>query len=332
MRYFLFLFVFLFACDSATNQTFDKNAMIANIAENVIIAHYQQFAKKTDTLAKFSEEFSKSLNGDFFPNVPEAWQEAMLQWKKCELFNFGVAKDKNYMFDINSSEVRPKLIENALKDSANINAEYIKTLGAAAKGLPAIAFILQEPFLTLSQSKAKIAFLVGLTQNLNTNANALLADWKLSYSKTFMQNQDNSSLNTLANQLLALTENIATKRMDLVVKQYSKDTSLGELEKKLNHNGFIISNLETIQEVFTGKQGTGFDDYLDFLNAKFANRKLSEVMNEQIEKSKKAVQAIDNEEKAIAAQEELKKLLVLIKTDMFSATGIPVSFTDADGD
>jgi uncharacterized protein len=191
--------------------------------------------------------------------------------------------------------------------------------------------LLTEPYLPLSKSKAKVAFLVALAQNLNANANALLGEWKNTYGKEFMQNKDNNSLNILANQLLALVDNIAMKRIEVVVKQYG-GAAMSELDKKINDKNFIISNLEIIEETFNGKQGLGFDDYLDFLDAKFTNRKLSEVVKEQIEKAKIAVQGIDNEEKAKIAQEELKKLLVLVKTDMFSAMGVPVSFTDADGD
>lgn len=332
MRYFTFFLFLLFACDTATKPPFDKNAMIANLTEQVILVNYQSFCASTAQFSSITSDFTKNPTPDSFLKLNLEWKHTMFQWKKCELFNFGVAKDKNYMFDINFNEVRPKLIENVLKDTTNIDKKYVKSLGSAAKGLPAIAFLLTEDFTTLTKSKRKIAYLDRLAKNLNTDANLLFEEWKNSEAQAFIQNKDNASMNILANQLLALIENLAMKRAEVVVKQYSDSSNVEALDKMLNNKKFIISNLEIIKEIFNGKEGLGFDDYLDFLNVKFTNRNLSVVINEQIEKSKNATEIIDNEDKARAAQDELKKLLILIKTDMFSAMGIAVSFTDADGD
>jgi predicted lipoprotein len=338
MRYILFLSFFFFeACDSPTQQAFDKNAMVANITQKIILPHYQSFITETNQLNAQAQTFSTSPTRAYLTDLQQVWYGSMSAWKKCELFNFGVAKDKNYMFDINFNEVRPKLIENVLNDTTRIDEEYVGALGSAAKGLPTVAFLLFEnkylPTLSaLEKNQRSFIYLNGLTKNLSKNAQLLFEEWKNNYAQSFPENQDNISLNILANQLLALTENIALKRIDIIVKQTADSTKFSPLDKAMNDKRFILSNLKIIQEVFTGAGGVGFDDYLDFLNVQFAKRKLSVVINEQVEKSIKAIENVTDEEKARLAQEELKKLLILFKTDMFSALGIAVSFTDADGD
>lgn len=342
MRYISFFLAsfFFFACDSATKQqTFDKNKMVANITQKIILPHYQSFVTETVQLEAQAKAFSENPTQVQLFDLQQIWRKSMREWKNCELFNFGVAKDKNYMFDINFNEVRPKLIENVLNDTAKIDEESVSAGGAAAKGLPTIAFLLFEneylpsKLATERQKNQRILdYLNGLTANLNTNAQLLADEWKNTYASSFAENKDNASLHLLANQLLALSESIALTRIDAIVKQKTDSTKFGQIDKVLNDKQFIVSNLQIIYEVFTGAGGLGFDDYLDFLNVKFANRPLSEVINEQLGKAKRAVENANDEEKARNAQDELKKLFILLQTDMFSALGIAVSFTDADGD
>jgi len=329
-------FLFLFACNTTAEQSFDKDAMIANITYTTVES-YDKFVLTVATMNGVCEEFEKNASPENLEKARQAWQESMTTWKACEILNFGLAKDKNYMFEINFSELRPKLIENALNDTAKIDENYIKSLGSAAKGLPAIAYLLfekEKELLDNAKNERMMSYLIYLTKNLNLNATSLQSEWAKDkeYSKLFIKNENNASLNTLANQLLALSESLASKRIDDFIKQIKDSTKADILEGKLNDKQFIIKTLESIQNTFNGGKGSGFDDYLDFLNAKFTNRNLSTAINEQIEKAKAALQIADNEEKAKVAQDELKKLLILIKTDMFSMLNIPVSFTDPDGD
>jgi uncharacterized protein len=336
LKIYFLCFLLLIACDSAKQQNFDKEAMIANITNSTLV-RYEEFVNTSAITIKATKKFTEKTSPENLALLTQAWKASMAKWKECEILNFGVAKDKNYMFEINFGEIRPKLIENVLIDTAQIDANYIKSLGSAAKGLPAIAFLIFEKdkeLLDVSKNKRIVSYVSFLAKNVNQNALLLKNEWNISseYTKQFLRNQDNTSLNMLANQLLALAENLATKRIDELLKQ-AKDTSkVSALEKALNDKSFIVSSLESIQKTFNGADGLGFDDYLDFLNAKFTNRKLSTAINEQIEKAKKAVQMAENEEQIKIAQDELKKLLILIKTDMFSILSISVSFTDADGD
>lgn len=336
LKIYSLCFLLLIACDSNKQQSFDKDVMVANITNSTLV-RYEEFIITSTTTVDATKKFTEKPNIENLAVIRQTWKASMAKWKECEILNFGVTKDKNYMFEINFSEIRPKLIENVLSDTAQIDTDYIKSLGSAAKGLPAIAFLLFEKdkeLLDANKNKRILSYVSFLAKNLNENALLLKNEWNISneYTKQFLKNQDNASLNILANQLLALVENIATKRMDELIKQTKDSSKVSALEKALNDKLFIVSSLESIQKTFNGAEGLGFDDYLDFLNAKFTNRKLSTAINEQIEKAKKAVQIAENEEQAKIAQDELKKLLILIKTDMFSIMSISVSFTDADGD
>jgi predicted lipoprotein len=325
----------LLACNPTEKQAFDKTAMITNITEKVILNHYQIFGKSVLQFQQQVQQFQKENTNGNLSNLQTQWIGLYSEWKKCELANFGITKDKNFMYDINFNEPRPKLIENVLIETQTIDKEYIKNLGSAAKGLPALGLLLfeKEEILLEKQNNERILAYIGmLAQDLADQSQQLYDAWKGSYANDFIKNEGNHAINTLANQLLALTDNLANKRIGKLIKQVSDSSKLDTFEKILNQKKFIINNLEVIKETFNGQEGSGFDDYLDFLNAKFTNQSLSSKINQQIDAAQKAVQEADTEDKALKAQEELKKVLILIKTDMFSALGISVSFTDADGD
>lgn len=335
LKNYAFGFLFLFACNTP-EQTFDKDAMLTNVTYTVL-ENYDKFSASVATMQTLSTAFRQSPTPANLDKCRQAWKESMAAWKACELLNFGITKDKNYMFDINFNEVRPKLIENVLIDTAKLDLSYIKSLGAAAKGLPAIGYLLFEKskeLLETAKNERVVSYLCLLTENLSQNAAALKEEWAKDkeYTKLFVKNENNASLHLLANQLLAISENLATKQTDELIGQLKDSTKTDALGKALSDKQFTISALESVKNGFDGGKGIGFDDYLDFLNAKFTNRNLSTAINEQMEKAKIALQIADNEEKARLAQDELKKLLILIKTDMFSTLSIPVSFTDADGD
>ncbi len=331
----LFIFWISLACSSAPKNTFDKREMLANIAEYVILANYQAFAMSA---AEFYEQtliFKKETTTENLSGLQAKWEEMYGLWKKCEFANFGLAKDKNFMYDIHFNELRTKLIMNVLSSKQEINEKYIQSLGSAAKGLPAIGFLLFDKDKILIDKKANpriLSYLEMLAKHLEDKSQALYDEWKNDYQKKFLQNEDNQSVNILANQLLALTENLASKRIDKLAKQLADSSRLSRYERTANKKEFVVASLEVISDAFNGSKGIGFDDYLDHLGAKFTNQSLSSKIKEQVEKAQLAVMDIDSIEKTEQAGEEIKKLLILIRTDMFSALSISLSFTDADGD
>jgi predicted lipoprotein len=328
-------FCILLACNLAQKHAFDKNEMVANITEYVILANYQAFAMSAAEFYELALTFKKENTTENLSALQAKWEEMYGLWKKCEFANFGLAKDKNFMYDINFNELRTKLIINVLASNQPINDQYIQSLGSAAKGLPAIGFLLFDKDKMLTDKKTNqraLAYLEMLAKHLEDKSQALYDEWKNDYQKKFLKNEDNSAVNTLANQLLALAENLASKRIDKLAKQLADSSRLSRYERITNKKEFIMASLEVIDEAFKGNKSIGFDDYLENLGAKFTNQSLSSKIKEQIENAQIAVSYIDSEEKAVQAEEEIKKLLILIRTDMFSALSINVSFTDADGD
>jgi predicted lipoprotein len=94
--------------------------------------------------------------------------------------------------------------------------------------------------------------------------------------------------------------------------------------------------------IYTGGDGLGFDDYLDFLGAEGeGGLPLSQVIDDQFVTTLAAFDAIegtlhttvtDQPDQVNAAYEEVRTLLVLLKADMANQLGVTLTFNDNDGD
>lgn len=82
-------------------DTFDRKAMLTNVANAMVVPAYQDFLAKAQALATAAEAYSDEMaaNG---PNTAtlrtaaqQAWRNAMLSWSAAELFSFGPAGDSD---------------------------------------------------------------------------------------------------------------------------------------------------------------------------------------------------------------------------------------------
>ena len=116
-----------------------------------------------------------------------------------------------------------------------------------------------------------------------------------------------------------------------------------EVEAGLSGNSLaqIQQNVTAVQIAFTGGDGLGLDDYLDYLGAESEGIPLSQKINEQFATTQAALNAIEpplatavSQDTATvqAAYDEMRQLLILIKVDMANQLGVTITFNDSDGD
>jgi uncharacterized protein len=101
------------------------------------------------------------------------------------------------------------------------------------------------------------------------------------------------------------------------------------------------ASAEALQKIYLGGSGIGLDDYLVAINAKYNGGSLNDAITAQLATVVSKVSAIpepysetvvNNPAPAQSAYDEFQKLILLMKTDMVSAMGILITYTDNDGD
>ncbi|MEO9572358.1 MAG: imelysin family protein, partial [Polaribacter sp.] len=109
LKRFLTLFVsvvLFFSCSSSESEekevdTFDRNALLTNIADNIIIPAYTDFSTKLATLTSAGTTFTNNPNQTNLDDLRTSWLAAYTVWQQIEMFNIGKAEEIQYSFHMN---------------------------------------------------------------------------------------------------------------------------------------------------------------------------------------------------------------------------------------
>ena len=346
--------------DEEGNQdNFNRQALLENVGNNIILPAFADFSEKALALKAASDTLANEVTLENIAAVQDAWLAAKLSWKYAEMFEFGPVDQLIAAPLIDNWPTNTVGIEEALDTTATINAEYIETLGSTRKGLPAMEYLLfeggdQVALDRFINDQRRLQYLAALADRINTLAAQLFHEWDPAggnYLSTFTSSTDKSagsSINVLANNFLMLVEEVKNKKLGIPLGKSSMGTLLPEnVEARFSRTSLVLieRNLDAIEDVFTGTGVNGdlegYADYLDALGAQYQGQPLSEVINLQIADAREKVQAVTVPLKeAVQTQTaqvdeayvNFQRLVVLTKTDMMSNLGLLVTYTDNDGD
>lgn len=357
LRRLLFLSLFIISCSQ--NRTFNRQAMLANITEEVILPVHENFVATLAELEEASRIFNNDPNLATLSDVQAAWLAASLGRMAILPFRLGPIDDSLLHNRLDNRPPRLTFIEETLiGGSEPLTGDYLDSVGSSSVGLGAVEYLLFDPaganpailstFTTAPQATRRRELLVALTQNLHQKGQQLSQTWA-DYAQPFVEAEMDDgelqgSMNMLVNQMIADVEEIIATRLGKPSGQRSNGAIRPDLVEAVYSQASlprIIATLEGIQTAFNGGDGLGFDDYLNYLEATYQDEPLSATINAQFEQSLAALRAIDGPlEQAVVqdlpqvmtAMAEIETLLLLLKVDMTNQLGVTLTFNDNDGD
>jgi predicted lipoprotein len=317
----------------------------------LIIPAYNDFEDETTSLQQTIETFTSQPTEDKLVLAQNAWKAAKLSWKKAEAFNFGPIDQLAIETSIDLWPTTANGIEEAIQNYDG-SATYLESIGSNRKGLPAVEYLLfhadNAQVINEFADQHRKDYLELLTQALAENAATLVGEWENGYKNTFIRNtanNANASTTLLSNEMIFLLETVKNYKVATPLGLRTLSDPLPDQVESLYAGislDLIEENLNVIESIFTGKDGQGFDDYLDALNIDDGEgHSLSTTIRQQIEKSRQSLDVIkDPLQEAVLNQKEeveqlfidLQELTVLMKNDMMSRLGLLVIFSDNDGD
>lgn len=346
-------------------RNFDRNEMLANIADNAILPYHLSFIEQTENLKTETENFSNNPSLNSLANVQEAWKSAVQVWRICELFNLGPIQSSYVHNKIDESPSNTTFIDNHIYGSGILDESYIENIGSNAKGIPALEYLLFnlengnqtviDSFTISNYSSRRMEYTIALSQNLHSKAIKLHNIWAAegdNYYTEFIQSEGSdlgSSISMLANQMVTLIERVVQTKLGKPLGKASNMQGHPELVEALASGQSlqnIKDNLRSLELAFSGittanVDGLGLDDYLDALKAKHDEETLPIAVKHQFELSYSALEEI-NEPLAVAvindyqtvdnAYNELRNLLILLKVDVANNLAVTITFNDNDGD
>jgi predicted lipoprotein len=357
--------LFAAACSSSdsTNNTanYDKNAVLTNWADNIIIPSYTAYDNANAALQTSVSTFTTTPNADNLAAVQTAWLNAYKVFQHAAIFDTGKATDLSLVLSANTYPADVAGIQN------NINSGNF-TLGMQAQyarqGFPALDYLLYGLgttsndvlafYTTNARASAYKQYLNAVTADLKRVSALILADWNGAYRATYIANDNTvtGSLNHSTNNLVKnLEKDIRNPKLGIPAGLFSNGTLYPdkvEAYYRNNVNKILLNEAVTASKNFfngTYYNGSGsgasLKGYLDAVGAKSGGQNLSDIINAQYNtvlttnntlNDSFSTQVTTDNTKMIAAHTALQKLVVYLKLDMFSALSLTIDYVDGDGD
>ena len=339
-------------------DAFDRSAMLANWADNIIMPGYSDFQTSLTVLKVAVDEFNEAPDANKLSTLRNSWYSTYLTWQRISMFETGPAESANYRLNINIYPTDPSLIESNI---ANGSYNLALSSNRVAKGLPAMDYLLHGSGVNdgaiinlFANNAAYRTYLTDITVDMIELTDQVAAAWSDGYRDTFVNNDGASStasVDRMVNDYIYYFEKfLRAGKMGIPLGVFSGSVLNGNLEayhEGTKANELFLEGLDAVQDFFNGRHysgngsGESLASYLNELNAVSDGENLSSLINAQINSARSQVTGLDlfaNElEKApptpmLEAYDEVQKVVPLMKVDMVSAMSISIDFVDADGD
>jgi len=345
---------------TASNETpaaFNKQELLLNYADNLILPQYSVFKSSLDSLAAAFITFKTKSDATNLAALQQQFHRTYYQYQFISPLEFGPAESASVRFNFNVFPCDTQDIKNNIAaGSYNLSAAS----NIDAKGFPALDFLLNgngTNATTLLQSftPAKKQYTDDLLKELLQKTNAVINEWQSAYREKFIQslgtdvgspigfliNQLNFELDYLKNAKIGTP--LGKKTLGVALPEKCESYFSGQQSVR-----YALASLTAIENMYLGRSykgnnGSGFDDYLDHLNITHGSTSLNAAIQQQFSQARLKMNNLDNgtalasqvknNSAAVeAAYNELLKLLVLLKTDLPSNLGVIITYQDGDGD
>lgn len=355
MRYLITLLTLVFitfACKKKDAPEFDRKAMLSDMQAKVISPAYINLSSKMGSFNSTLSTFLASPSLDNLTNARTAFLTTYLAYQHVSCFDFGPALDYGLNASLNTYPT------DTVKIKANISSGTY-TLGAAeniaAIGLPALDYLLFSGsdlavinrFTTDENAAATQIYCTAIIEKMKSETEAVVNSWETGYAATFKAADGTdvgSSLSLLYNGFVKDLELLKNAKIGIPSGQFSGGEPLpAYVEAYYSGKSQLLAleNTSALKTVFKGADGIGFDDYLNFIEQENSLPVNAITIENQFDLCYAKITALGDPFSAdipvnfsgfSTTFQELKKLVAYAKTDLSSALGILITFSDTDGD
>ncbi len=290
------------------------------------------FARAAARLPGAVDSMCRMSNQDSLQAARRTWIEVMLAWESAGAVAVGPLLERYTASNIDFWPTRPYMIEAAMRQTMPDSAA-LRQVGVAARGLPALEWLLWDPRESAQlMADAKVCgYALLLAQDIAAEGQALYTrfaafDWSIS-----MQDATTKMLNELVNQAIGAVEGFRRKR--LFNPAALRNPKL--FARSLSDQAQTAWNTQwqSIQALLVGQRGGEawtFETLLREHGLEAPAARLRTATDQSSAAMRLASPAkFETVQRAAAALLELRRI---IEQDVAAGLGIPVSFSDFDGD
>ena len=345
----------------AEEPSFKRADMLANMGNNIIVPSYVSFQGAVGALHTAGEVFKNSPDEATLTDLQAALKEARMAWQDVALFQFGPAETFALRGSLNTYPANTDQIEANMASGSYV----LGTIeNIAAGGFPALAYLLHGTgetteellalFTTDANATSRMTYLEDNLTFSQENVDLVVNRWLATdgnYLATFLSEDKGgvdvgSSLGELVNALVLHYERFirdgkigipAGVRSSGVPRPKTTEAFYGGYSSEL-----AVRSVEALERLykgtsFSGEDGTGLEENLEFLEAEMLASDISTTMQGVIGSlmalpDPLSAQIESNSEEVVSVFTEMQQLVVLLKADMTSFLGVTITFQDNDGD
>ena len=358
-----FSIMFMFACsegddlDNSQNDSFNRENLQTNLADNIIIPAYQDLNLKLELLVSSKDNFITNSNQENLELLRNHFLESYMVWQSIEMFNIGKAEEIFYHYQMNIYPTNINDIENNITLGT---ANLLHPNNNDAVGFPALDFMLYglassdiellNKYNNQADGQDYKNYISVLIDQMKSNTETVLNDWSSSYRDEFISSTENSAssaVNKFVNDFIYYFEKgLRANKIGIPAGNFSSTPLPHTVEGyyvRETSKDFTLEALNAFQNLFNGTHyntndsGVGFKDYLNYLD----RNDLVNLINNQLDEARAKISILDDNyfdqinndnTKMTQAYDALQTVVVLIKVDMLQAFNISVDYVDADGD
>ncbi|MGB1247413.1 MAG: imelysin family protein [Chitinophagales bacterium] len=349
----LLLFISLFSIqscgdDSQNNTTdFDRDAMLKNIGENIIVNRYDILAEKSDELHDAITNFTTNLDAASLEIAREKLLATQIAWQGCSTFEFGPAGMTSLRTVVNTYPTDTDLVQDNITNGS-YNLETASNIDA--KGFPALDYLLfgvaenDNDIIAFYNNQNAKTYLEDVSTQIKTKTNTVADEWNNSYLAQFKSQNGTdvgSSLGMLVNEInLDFETHIRDGKIGIPLGVRSLGTPQADKTEAFYSGNSIALAKESIaqlKELYLGKTGLGLDDNLRALKrddlAQNIEAKFDEITATLNQIDGVLSDAVINDQADVqVAYNKMQQMIVLLKVDLSSALGVLITYQDNDGD
>lgn len=348
--------------DDGTEVTFDRGAMLANWADNIIVPSYNGFFVPYADFQSAYDAFRADRTVENLESLRTAWLEAYKSWQHISLFEIGPAEEDGLRLNINTYPTDVELLEEYV---INDNHDFSLPSNRDVKGFPALDYLINglaptdaeivSIYNTDTTGDAYLDYFRDIISDIESRVVSVLDDWNNGYRDTFVNNDGSSataSVDRFVNDFIFYYEKfLRAGKMGIPLGVFSGTTAPQTIEAFYSDgvsNELFLEGLDAAQGFFNGKHfgsattGESLASYLQALNTVKEGDDLDVLINTQFNAARDRVATLDAFKVEITennpptdmltAYDEVQRVVPLMKVDMVSAMSIAIDFVDADGD
>ncbi|MBC2839935.1 imelysin family protein [Robiginitalea sp. SC105] len=338
---------------------FDRSAMLANWADNIILPSYNAFLSSHANLSAAMQTFRANPTLENLVGLRESWRASYKSWQRVDLFEIGPAEEVGLRLQVNTYPADVALIESHV---AGGSYDLDLPSNRDSKGFPALDYLLNglgaddaEILQKFMDEPAYAAYAADLIDDIGARVSGVVSVWNNGYRDSFVAADGataTASVDRYVNDFIFYYERfLRAGKLGIPLGVFTGTPAPETLESYYLEglaNELFLEGLDAVRDFFNGRhfgsttQGESLASYLRALNTVKGGEALDARINAQFNAARTLVSGLGSFQSEILmnnppidmlqAYDEVQAAVPLLKVDMVSAMSISIDFVDADGD